>query len=88
MTLHGRLVLGRKAVYARDAEDGLGAGATFRDRLEACLVRFCKDADAPVPMWLEKNTREFARFGKTSFGRDQFAEDVPFDFFEIRVARR
>ena len=38
-----------------------------------------------VPMWLSKNTREFARYKWTTFNADQFFEPVSFDRFEIRL---
>ena len=57
----------------------------FHDRLENCLLSLCRDADIPAPIWLSKNTTELARFKKTSFYAEQFAEKVNFDRFEIRI---
>jgi hypothetical protein len=85
MIVSGKLVKGRKTLFSRLAEDGRGGGASFRDKLEACLLRLCKDADISVPAWLSKNTAELARFGKTSFFAEQFFERVDFDRFEIRI---
>lgn len=58
-------------------------GKSFRDSLEECLVEVCKQLDTGVPMWLKKNTGEFACFHKTSFFAEQFMEDVYFDRLEI-----
>jgi len=47
------------------------------------LVELCKQFDAPAPMWLNKHEREFDEFRRTSFSKDHFVEDVPFDSMEI-----
>lgn len=57
---------------------------SYTDRLEKCLLKLCKELGIPVPLWLKKNTREFARFKRTFFFSDQFEEKVGFDRFEIR----
>ena len=57
----------------------------FHDRLENCLLSLCHDADIPAPIWLSKNTNDLARFKKTSFYAEQFAEKVNFDRFEIKI---
>ncbi|MDR3119954.1 MAG: hypothetical protein LBU58_01235 [Clostridiales bacterium] len=89
MVLSGKIVKGHKTLYDKNMPDACGeAGAAFRDRLEDCLIRLCKDADIPVPMWLAKNSTELARFGRTNFYAEQFAEKVVFDRFEIRIAER
>jgi len=53
--------------------------------LEEGLISLCRELDIPVPLWLNKNTSEFARYRKTFFDRDQFIEDVKFDRFELRM---
>jgi len=83
--LSGRVAEGQKTLFRMDARDRLPAGAAFRDRLEDCLLQLCQAADIPAPMWLAKNTAEIARFAKTSFLAEQFAERVAFDAFEIRI---
>lgn len=58
---------------------------SFTDLLEKCLVDLCKELDIPVPLWLEKNTREFVNFHRTFFSGEQFIDRVFFDKFEIRL---
>jgi hypothetical protein len=53
--------------------------------LEKALVELCKQMDIPVPMWMKKNTKEFAAFGQTIFFREQYTENIRFDRFQIRV---
>lgn len=56
----------------------------FVIQLEKCLVDLCHQLEIPIPLWLEKNTREFARFHQTMFFADQFTEKIYFDRLQIR----
>ena len=88
MVLNGRTSIGTKVLYEKSVRDSCREESDFRDKLEDCLVKLCKDADIAVPLWLTKNSRELGRFGKTVFMREQFVEAVPFDKFEIRILER
>ena len=57
----------------------------FNEKLEYCLLNICKQLSIPVPIWMEKNTKEFAHYKKTFFTNEQFIEDVWFDRFEIAI---
>ena len=52
----------------------------FRALEEACL-RF----DLGKPIWLDANVKEFQRRSKTRFGKDNFVEEIDFDYLEIHV---
>ena len=54
----------------------------FEDIAEA-LNAICKEFDIPSPMWLGKQEREIEAFRLTSFGQDNFIEEVPFQKLEI-----
>lgn len=41
--------------------------------------------DLEKPIWLESNIRDFKRHAKTEFRRDNFIEEIDFDYLEIRV---
>ena len=56
----------------------------FTWQLEQCLVDLCHQLEVPLPLWMEKNTREFARFRQTLFFKEQFTEPIRFDRFQIR----
>ena len=58
---------------------------SFHEQLEECFVRLCKEMETPVPLWMKKNTSEFASFRKTSFDREQFIEKVWFDRLHIWI---
>ena len=52
----------------------------FRALEEACL-RF----DLGKPIWLDANVKEFQRRSKTRFGKDNFVEEIDFDYMEMQV---
>lgn len=83
MKLTGRIYKGT-AVLMEEESELIGEGK-FQKQLEQSLVELCKKMGISVPMWLGKNTREFARFRWTTFNDDQFFEPVHFDRFEIRL---
>lgn len=84
MRLEGKLfkdnLMVRQSVAARDDPD-----LKFVRELELALIDLCRSLDIPTPLWLSKNTHEFAAFRQTIFFRDQFTEDVAFDRFQIRL---
>ena len=85
MRLNGRVIKGDKVLFDRSIRDTCAEDAPFRDKLEDCLIRLCKEADIAAPIWLTKNSRELGGFRKTAFLSEQFAEPVPFDRFEISI---
>lgn len=84
MRLSGRIIKGnkiiRKTLVVEESES-----ASYRDKLEKCLIRLCKELDIQVPLWLKKNTVEFSNYKKTSFNREHFIEKIEFDNFEIET---
>ena len=45
----------------------------------------CEEMDIPLPMWLSKNTHEFAAFRQTIFFAEQYNQKVSFDRFQMRL---
>lgn len=84
MRLEGKLFKGnimtREAVVTRDDPD-----LSFVKELEQALIDLCHALEIPIPMWLSKNTHEFAAFRQTMFFSDQYTETVHFDRFQIRL---
>lgn len=56
----------------------------FSKLLELCLLDICKQLDVSPPLWMEKNTREFAKWHQTIFHADQFMDTVFFSRLQIR----
>jgi len=84
MRLEGKLFKGnlmtREAVVTRNDPE-----ASFVKELENALIDLCHALDVPIPLWLSKNTHEFAAFRQTMFFSDQYTETVHFDRFQIRL---
>jgi hypothetical protein len=85
MKLHAKIIKGTKTL----AEEELffSEHESFQKQLEQCFIELCRKMGVSVPLWLRKNTREFVRFGRTSFNSDQFLEPVDFDRFEIKFMK-
>ncbi len=60
-------------------------GAGFSQMMSSALVELCRLVHAPIPLWLDKNTREFSRFHQTLFFPEQFDETVAFDRMRLRL---
>ncbi|MGI6777855.1 MAG: hypothetical protein ACOX7R_07495 [Acetivibrionales bacterium] len=84
MKLYGDIKKGTKIIKHLLVESN-NEGLSFHDALEENFVTLCRELDIPVPLWLKKNTVEFASFRRTFFPKEQFIEKVNFDRFEIRL---
>ncbi len=49
------------------------------------VEKICVEFDLSAPIWLDSNIAEFKRLDKTRFTRDNFIEDIDFDYLEIHV---
>lgn len=49
------------------------------------IEKICDEFDLSAPIWLESNISEFKRLDKTRFTRDNFIDDIDFDYLEIHV---
>ncbi len=61
---------------------------SFSKNLDTALLRLCKDLQLPIPIWMRKNTREFARYHTTQFFPEQFTEEVYFSAFQIKLLEK
>ena len=52
----------------------------FKSLEDACLA-----FDLGQPIWLDSNVSDFKRHGKTRFTKDNFVEDIDFDFLEMHI---
>ncbi len=84
LKLEGKLfkqnIMVREAVVSKDQPE-----LSFVKELESALIDLCHSLEVPIPLWLSKNTHEFAAFRQTIFFSDQFTEKVLFDRFQIRL---
>ena len=82
MRLEGKIFVANKVARILDVdrqEDEL----KFHKQVENCLLEICQCLDISPPLWMQKNTYEFARFHQTVFTAEQFIEDVYFDRFQL-----
>lgn len=83
MRVEGRVFTGtylRQVLVAEDTNENL----RFSKRLENCLVKICHDLNVAPPLWMAKNTREFAAWHQTIFYDEQFMDKVPFSRLQIK----
>ena len=84
MKLEGRLFIANRMSEIKEVETPDNESEAYSVRLERALVELCRQMDIPVPMWMKKNTREFAAFRQTIFFKEQYTEKVRFDRFQIK----
>ena len=49
------------------------------------LDKICYEFDLSRPMWLDSTVDEFLRHDKARFTKDNFIDDIDFDYLEIHV---
>lgn len=49
------------------------------------LESVCCELDLSNPLWLDSTIEEFKRRDKVKFNKDNFIDDIDFDFLEIHV---
>lgn len=49
------------------------------------LEQSCQEFDLAVPIWLDKNMKEFKKHSKARFYQDSFVETIEFDYLEIQL---
>lgn len=84
LQLEGNVFVGNKRMGSYTVIVSDDERLPFSKRLDTALLSLCKSMNVPLPVWLKKNSREFARFRQTIFFPDQFTSTVPFDQFQIR----
>jgi len=82
--LEGKIFKANLMVATSIVTSDVDSGSFVRD-LEQTLIGLCRSLDIPIPLWLSKNTHEFAAFHQTIFFAEQYTEPVKFDRFQIRL---
>ncbi|HBN84756.1 MAG TPA: hypothetical protein DDZ89_13025 [Clostridiales bacterium] len=84
MNITGKLLKNNR-IISMDQAINEDTSLNMTRQLEACLLDLCKSFNIPLPIWMKKNTKEFAHFKKTVFTSEQFLERVNFDSFVIEM---
>lgn len=58
---------------------------TRTQKIFAAIDTICHDFDLSIPIWLDSNISEFKRTSKTRFYKDNFIDEIDFDYFEVQV---
>lgn len=58
---------------------------TRTHKIFQAMDEVCYAFDLGKPIWLDKNVNEFKRHTKTRFTKDNFVEEIEFDFLEMEV---
>ena len=84
MVLEGRTFTGNRLLQIKEIRyENPDVG--FSRELSEALIILCREMDIPVPMWMKKNTHEFAAFHITVFFDEQYPEKVNFERFQIKM---
>jgi hypothetical protein len=54
-------------------------------KIFSAIEDVCKEFDLSIPIWLDSNIAEFQRHDKVRFNKDNFMEEIDFDYLEIQV---
>ena len=87
MLIYGKLIK-KNMILTEEKAEYTDSDMTFQQKLTNCLIDICKKMDIQVPIWMNKNTKELAKFNKTFFTDEQFMEKVYFERFEIEMKRK
>lgn len=69
----------KDTVIIDDRED------TRTHKVFQALEDVCYEFDLGKPIWLDSNINDFKRHSKTRFSKDNFVEEISFDYLEIQV---
>lgn len=58
---------------------------TRTHKIFGALDSVCYEFDLEKPIWLDANVAEFKHHAKTRFTKDNFIEQIDFDFLEMHV---
>ncbi len=58
---------------------------TRTHKIFLALEKICYEFDLSKPIWLDANIDEFKRHDKTRFSRDNFVDNIDFDYLEIQI---
>ena len=69
----------RDTMICDDSDD------TRTHKIFRALDEVCYEFDLSKPIWLDKNIVEFKRHRKARFTRDNFIDQIDFDYLEIQI---
>lgn len=61
------------------------SGVNRTRKIYDALDKICVEFDLSRPIWLDAAVNDFLRNDKTRFNKDNFIDDINFDYLEIQV---
>ena len=61
------------------------SGDTRTHKVFDALEKICYAFDLSKPIWLDATIADFQKTSKARFYRDQFIDDIDFDYLEIQI---
>lgn len=58
---------------------------TRTHKIFGALEEACLRLDLAKPIWFDSNVSEFQRHARTRFSKDNFVEEINFDYLEMQV---
>ncbi|MBQ9827713.1 MAG: hypothetical protein IJM62_03415 [Lachnospiraceae bacterium] len=58
---------------------------TRTQKIFGSVEKVCREFDLPAPIWLDPNINDIKYHKKTRFNRDNFIEELDFDYLEIKI---
>lgn len=62
-----------------------GSSDTRTHKVFRAIEEICYEFDLGKPIWLEATAAEFKKHSKARFSKDNFIEEIDFDFLEIQM---
>ena len=69
----------KDTVICDDSED------TRTHKIFHSLEQITQQFDLGVPIWLDATIQDFQQYNRVRFTRDNFMEDIDFDYLEIHI---
>lgn len=60
-------------------------GLNRTKKIFSAIEEVCNEFDLSRPIWLDSNIAEFKKHDKVRFSKDNFIDDIDFDYLEIHV---
>jgi hypothetical protein len=83
MRIWFKMVTDAHLVKTETIEDN--SSETRTHKIFAALEEVCMRFDLSKPIWLESNISEFQKRARTRFHKDNFVDEIDFDYLEIHV---
>ena len=69
----------------RDLTVDLHEEDTRTHKIFKAMDEVCQAFDLAHPIWLESNVKEFKKRSATRFTKDNFQDEIDFDYLEIQI---